>query len=140
MHLKIFSLNPFLIQIQNNSLQGTRKFLWIFEYTLEKKVTYISYVVFLTRERERERERVQNAIPLSYHSIPYQFLYKMFKFQIKKIAMDSFQCSQFIPLFPSMLLLRSSVFNGRPYCYSSVSVSLLLLRSSVSNGRPYCFC
>ena len=35
-------------------------------------------------------------------------------------------------------LLRSSVFNGRPYCYSSVSFSLLL-RSSVSNGRPYCY-
>ena len=35
--------------------------------------------------------------------------------------------------------LRSSVFNGRPYCYSSVSFSLLLLRSSVSNGRPFCY-
>ena len=34
--------------------------------------------------------------------------------------------------------LRSSVFNGRPYCYSSVSFSLLL-RSSVFNGGPYCY-
>ena len=39
-----------------------------------------------------------------------------------------------------LLLLRSSVSNGRPYCYSIVSFSLLLLRSSVSNGRPYCYC
>ena len=37
-----------------------------------------------------------------------------------------------------IILLRSSVSNGRPYCYSIVSFSLL--RSSVSNGRPYCYC
>ena len=36
-----------------------------------------------------------------------------------------------------IFIIKVFRFNGRPYCYSSVSFSLL--RSSVSNGRPYCY-
>ena len=47
-------LRPFLIQIQNKSLQ---RYMHISFVNKREKVECISYVVFFTRERERERER-----------------------------------------------------------------------------------
>jgi len=56
-------------------------------------------------------------------------LVKVFRFQRKTLLL--FYCFFF------SIIIKVFRFNGRPYCYSSVSFSLL--RSSVSNGRPYCY-
>ena len=39
-----------------------------------------------------------------------------------------------------IIIIKVFRFHGRPYCYSYVSFPLLLLRSSVSDGRPYSDC
>ena len=100
-------LNPFLIQIQNQSLQ---KYMHISSHKqIELNVTYRSSFKSRERERERERERCKFKMqynfmhgeqPLFWVTTPsYTSAYSNFEFPspFEKLSMDSFLWSQFIP-------------------------------------------